>query len=170
MKQLIPATMLMATALMAAADRGVATSLYVDQDPLDAAAALLQKAEEQADTGSWELIAVGRVRYLSGDKQGGQSLFDRATSRKIEASDWRRIALVYAEAGDFDAAATTCEKAVKLNPRGHLLLAECGAIHNLKGDRARAEELFQTAFSMGGVDVWDTVAAAGSYLKVPPQP
>ena len=112
-------------------------------------------------------IEVG-VRYLSGDKPGGQALFDRAISRKAEASDLRRIALVYAEAGDLDLAAKTCEKSLGLNPKGPSLLAECGAIFNLKGDRAHAEELFGRAFS-AGADVWDTLAVAGSYLQVRPQ-
>ena len=170
MKKLVVAALLVTTALTAAVERGVPSSLYAGKSPQDAAAALLQKAEEQAASGSWELIAVGRVRYLSGDKPGGQALFDRAISRKVEASDWRRIALVYAEAGDLDLAASTCEKALQLNPKGHSLLAECGAIFNLKGDRARAEELFGRAFGVGGADVWDTLAVAGSYLKVPPQP
>jgi len=168
MKGLVPATLLVATVLVMAADKGAVSPLYVDKSPQDAAAALLAQAEEQAGRGSWELIAVGRVRYLSGDKPGGQALFDRAISRKTEASDLRRIALVYVEAGDLDLAAKTCEKGVEMNPRGGAILAECGAIFNLKGDRAHAEELFGRAFS-AGADVWDTLAVAGSYLKVRPQ-
>jgi tetratricopeptide (TPR) repeat protein len=168
MKGLVPATLLVATVLVVAADRKDVSPLYADKSPQDAAAALLAKAEEQAGRGSWELIAVGRVRYLSGDKPGGQALFDRAISRKTEASDLRRIALVYVEAGDLDLAAKTCEKGVELNPRGPAILAECGAIFNLNGDRAHAEELFERAFS-AGADVWDTLAVAASYLKVRPQ-
>jgi len=48
MKGLVPATLLLATALATAADKGAVSLLYADESPQDAAAALLAKAEEQA--------------------------------------------------------------------------------------------------------------------------
>jgi hypothetical protein len=83
-------------------DEDVMPLLYADKSPQDAATALLAKAEQQAGGGSWELIAVGRVRYLSGDKPGGQALFDRAISRKAEASDRSRRSTVSARQTDCD--------------------------------------------------------------------
>lgn len=167
---LAPSIALLATGLWTvAADKvGADRSSYDGKSPKDAAAALLTIAEAQAGSGSWELIAVGRVRYLSGDKAGGQALFDRAVSKKAEASDWRRIAKVYAAAGEWDKAASACEKAQALKPNEDTLLAECGAFYNLKGDRAKAEGLFQRSFDADREDVWNTLAAAGSYLGVHP--
>src|SRR5271170_3402087 len=66
----------------------------------EAAAGALGEAERLAGKGSWELIGVGRVYYLSGNKPRGQAIFDRVTSGKPEASDWERIGEVYAEAGE----------------------------------------------------------------------
>ncbi|HKQ60362.1 MAG TPA: hypothetical protein VJS92_03695 [Candidatus Polarisedimenticolaceae bacterium] len=162
-------TLVTATALLASAPPVDLTALYSGKSPKDAASALLQKAEEQAGTGSWELIAVARVHYLSGDKKGGQALLDRAISRKAEASDWKRIARVYAEAGDWELAVGACDKALALKPKEDTLLAECGGIYNQKGDRAKAEELFQRSFAADSSDVYNTLAAAESYLKLRPR-
>ena len=60
----------------------VAPSLYEGKPAKEAAAALLDAAEGQAGDGTWEIIGVGRVFYLSGDKTRGQGIFDRVLSGK----------------------------------------------------------------------------------------
>src|SRR5260221_3705816 len=86
---------------------GIATG-YAGQKKLDAALfrgksvaeggkALLDTALVQADGGSWERIAVGRVHYLGGAKQQGQAIFDDVLGKKHKASDLFRVARVYRE-------------------------------------------------------------------------
>ena len=128
---------------------------------------MLGVAEAQAGTGSWELIGVGRVYYLSGDKQKGQALFDKATSAKAEISDWRRIAKVYAEAGEFAKAEAALQKAVAVKPED-TDLAEYGAILNLSGKRPQAEEAFKKSLALDATDVWNNLSMAGSYVGVRP--
>ena len=47
-------------------------------------------------------------------------------------------------------------------------LAEVGAFYNVKGDRAKAEELFDRAFRSKSDEVWRTLDIAGSYLGLEP--
>ena len=67
---------------MAAKQTGAGVAVIQGLGVHDAGLAALAEAERLAGSGSWELIAVGRVYYLSGDKDHGQSLFERATSGK----------------------------------------------------------------------------------------
>ena len=124
---------------------------------------LLVRAQQLAGNGSWERIAVGRVRYLAGDKQAGEALFDSVRTAKPEASDFVRIAQVYAIAGEWDKAKGMLEKAVALKPRHEGFLTEAGAWHMLNGDREGAEKLFQQAWGVDPNDFWDHVVAAAAY-------
>jgi hypothetical protein len=64
--------------------------------PAEVGARFLEGALVLAEQGSWERIAVGRAWYRGGDRQ---QIFDGVTSsRKVEGSDWFRVARVYAEA------------------------------------------------------------------------
>lgn len=157
-----------AAGLALAKEKGVAPALFQGQDPKAAGAALLQVAERQAGKGSWELIGVGRVYYLSGDKARGQALFDRVLAGKPEQSDRVRIAKVYAEAGEWSKAEPLFVKAVADDPKDDSGLSLAGAYYNLNGDRAKAEVLFSKCFQVKADDVWDTLNAAGSYLGVKP--
>jgi hypothetical protein len=66
---------------------------------------VLDGALQLAGNGSWERIAVGRTWYLGGDKTKGQQIFDGVTAgRRVEGSDWFRIARVYADANEWDPA------------------------------------------------------------------
>ncbi len=85
---------------MAARPTGAGISVISGKSDQEAGSAALVEAERMAGKGSWELIAVGRVYYLSGEKAKGEALFTRATSGKQSAGDYQRIAEVYAEAGD----------------------------------------------------------------------
>ncbi len=157
-----------ATGLALAKEKGVAPALFQGREAKAAGTALLEVAERQAGKGSWELIGVGRVYYLSGDKARGQALFDRVLGGKPERSDWERVAKVYAEAGEWSKAEPLFQKVVAGDPKDDSGLSLAGAYYNLNGDRAKAEELFARCFQLKPDDVWDTVNAAASYLGVRP--
>jgi tetratricopeptide (TPR) repeat protein len=135
----------------------------------EAAAALLTEAERLAGDGSWERIAVGRVYYLSGNKERGQELFDQVLAHKPEASDLFRLGRIHAEAGELDKAVEMFDRALEKAPKDDSGMVLAGAWHNIKGDRARAEELFQRAFDRSNDSFWHHVGAGGSYLGVPPR-
>ena len=160
--------MLVAALAVAGAKIGATPAVYQGKDAKNAAADLLQLAEQLSEDGSWELIAVGRVYYLTGDKQKGEALFNRAVSKKAAESDWRRIAAIYTEAKEYDKAISTLEKALVKSPKESKIFAELGAAYNLKGDRAKAEEMFAQSFANDPGSFWNIVSVAGSYLGVKP--
>jgi tetratricopeptide (TPR) repeat protein len=143
-------------------------SAYHDKSPQDAAVTLLDTARILADDDSWELIAIGRVHYLGGDKAEGQAIFDALLTSKHEDSDLFRIARVYREAGEWAKAKRLFDDYAVRNPKDSTELAEIGAYYLMQGDRAAAEGLFDRAFA-GKPGVWATIAAAGGYLGVAPQ-
>jgi len=144
------------------------TGLYSGKPPKEAAAGLLGLGRKLAGKGSWENIAVARVYYLSGQKAEGQAIFDSITSKKAEGGDWFRIGKVYYEAGEWDKAKAAFDKVLEMSPKDEDWLAEIGAYYNLKGDRAKAEELFGRSFAGDPENLYNTVKAAGSYVKVVP--
>ena len=146
----------------------VVPSLYRDKSNQEAAKALLEVATAQADGGSWERIAIGRVHYLSGSKAEGQAIFEDVLAHRPEASDLFRIARVYREAGAWQQARPLFERYLRENPKDASEMAQIGAYFMLHGDRAAAEDLFDRSFKLQP-DLWSTVAAAGSYLGVAPQ-
>ena len=143
-------------------------SQYHGKDKQEAARALLETAKIQADGGSWERIAIGRIYYLSGSKPEGQAIFDDVLAHKPEAGDLFRIARIYREAGDWEQAKVLFERALREEPDDSKGMAEVGSYYLMRGDRAAAEALFDRSFKLES-DVWSTVAAAGSYLGVAPQ-
>ena len=144
------------------------TSAYKDKSKKEAAKSLLEEAKRQAGKGSWERIAVGRVYYLGGMKKEGQEIFDSVLAKRPEQSDIFRIARVYFEAGEWPRAKELFDQYVSKNKKDDKGLAEVGAYYLLKGDRAKAEELFDQSFRLED-ELWATVNAAGAYLGVPPQ-
>ena len=60
------------------------------------------------------------------------------------------------------------DKVLQLAPDDEDWLAEIGAYYNLKGDRAKAEELFARSFKTESNNVYNTAKAAGSYVGVVP--
>lgn len=151
-----------------AASKKVDPSSYRSKSKQEAAKALLEQARVQAGKGSWERIAVGRVYYLGGMKPEGQAIFDEVLAKKQESSDIFRIARVYREAGEWPKAKEMFDKYATSNAKDDKGLAEIGAYYMLNGDRAGAEDLFDRSFKLAS-ELWSTVAAAGSYLNVPPQ-
>src|SRR5262249_1336105 len=58
----------------------------------EAAQSALETAEKIAGEDSWQLIAIARVYYLSGDKAHGQAIIDRVNAAKnTKGGDWQRI-------------------------------------------------------------------------------
>jgi len=147
-------------------NNAAAAALFLGKPKEEAARALLEVARGQAGKGSWERIAIGRAYYLGGMKKEGQEIFD--SIRKPEDSDLLRIGRVYYEAGEWDKAKETFERVIVMAPKDAQWLAEIGAYYNLKGDRARAEELFAKSFELESGEVWNTTNVAESYVGVEP--
>ena len=137
------------------------------QPPKDAAAKALAVAETLAGKGTWELISVGRVHYLGGDKAHGQAIFDRITAGKAEGSDWQRIGEVYAAAGENAKAEECFQKTIAMSPKDDTGQAEIGAWYIRIGQREKGEELLDRALVRSPADVWHYVRAAEAYLGVP---
>jgi tetratricopeptide (TPR) repeat protein len=139
---------------------------FLGKEPKEAAAVLLSVAEAQAGDGSWELIAVGRLYYLSGDKAKGQIIFDKV-AKVAKKDDWERIAKVYMEAGEWDKAEPVLQKVLTLAKEDDSSQSLLGSFYNLKGQRGKAEELFSKSLKKGD-SIWNTLNAAGSYLGIQP--
>ncbi len=148
--------------------KAIDASIYRGKPNAEAGKALLELARSQAGKGSWENIAVGRVCYLAGMKAEGQSLLNVASSKKDDASDWIRIGRVYYDAKEWNKAFAAFERALQLKPKDAPWLAEVGAYYNLRGDRAKAEELFDRSFQQESDEVWNTINMTGSYFGVEP--
>ena len=147
-----------------------ATSMYAGQPPQAAAKALLDAAMTQAEGGSWERIAVGRVFYLGGHKAEGQAIFDQVLAGKPDAGDVYRVARVYAEAKEWAKAKPLFERFLAMGDFDEKELSEIGAYYLLNGDRATAESYFQRAVQREPASTWATIRMAGAYLGVMPQP
>jgi tetratricopeptide (TPR) repeat protein len=152
---------------LSAKDTPGGVGLFRGKPPKEAGLAALTEAERLAEKGSWELIGIGRVYYLSGDKSRGQAFFDRITNGKPEGSDWQRIGDVYAEAGENGKAETCYQKALAASPKDDTGQSEVGVWYVRTGQRDKGEELFAKALARNPDDVWHYVRAAEAYLGVP---
>jgi len=150
-----------------AGERGGGIAVVQGKSPKDAGAAALIEAERLAGQGSWELIAIGRVYYLSGDKARGQATFDGVLGRKPKPSDWQRVGEVYAEAGENDRAANCFQKALENSPKDDTGQAEIGAWYIRIGQRDKGEQLLTQALTRAPDEMWHYVRAAEAYLGVP---
>jgi tetratricopeptide (TPR) repeat protein len=148
--------------------KGLDPAFYRSKPGRTAGMDLLNLARSQAGKGSWENIAVGRVYYLAGSRGQGQAIFDAANAKKADSGNWMRIGRTYWQAKEWTKAQAAFEKALAMEPKDAPWLAEIGAYYNLKGDRAKAEELFDRSFALDSSEVWQTVNIAGSYLGVEP--
>jgi tetratricopeptide (TPR) repeat protein len=148
--------------------KGIDPAIYKVKSKQAAGMDLLNLARTQAGKGSWENIAVGRVYYLAGSRNQGQAIFDSANSKKVDSGNWMRVGRIYWEAKEWAKAQVAFEKALAMEPKDAPWLAEIGAYYNLKGNRARAEELFDRSFAIDANEVWQTANIAGSYLGVEP--
>jgi tetratricopeptide (TPR) repeat protein len=168
-KQVVVMALVFVTGITLGYARGKKTdpSIFAGKSKAEAGKAMLELARQEAGKGSWENIAVGRVYYLGGMKSEGQAIFD-GIARK-DASDWMRIGRIYYEANEWPKAKEAFDKALEVKPKDAAWLAEVGSYHNLKGDRAKAEEYFKRSFDAESGEVWHTVNMGGSYLGVDPR-
>lgn len=152
-----------------AAKKGIDPAIYSGKSKQEAARALLEVAKQQAGKGSWERLGVARAYYVGGMKAEGQEIIDSVTSnKKVEGSDWLRVGRIYYAANEWDKAKAAFEKALQLDGKQDKWLAEIGGYYLLKGDRAKAEELFNRSFAIESGEVWNTANIAGAYLGVQP--
>jgi tetratricopeptide (TPR) repeat protein len=142
---------------------------YAGAEPKKASAALLAGAETLAGQDSWERIGVGRVAYMSGDKQRAEAIFESVLgSPKLGKGDLSRIATVYAAAKEWAKAKPLFERALAMDKDDDSGMLKVGCWYNVNGERARAEELFDGAFAHSPDAVWHYILAAGSYAGVEP--
>ena len=152
---------------LAAKDKFPGIDLIRSKPPKEAGLAALQEAERLAGNGSWELISVARVYYLSGDHAKGQALIERALSHKPKATDFQRVAEVYAAAGDHGEAENYFERALAADPKDDTGQSEIGAWYIRNGQRAKGEELLAKALTKNPDDVWHYIRASEAFLGVP---
>ena len=155
----------------AAKETGGGAAVFKGKPAKEGAYAALGEAEKLAGRGSWELIGVGRVYYLSGDTAKGQAIFDRVLAGKPEGSDYQRIADVYAEAKENAKAEEYYHKLLAADTKGKddTGLAEIGAFYIRIGQREKGEELLTKALSRNPNENWHYVRAAEALLGVPPK-
>lgn len=152
----------------AAKVKGPGMTLVVGKPAKEAGLAALQEAERLAGSGSWELLGVARVYYLSGDKARGQALIDRVTSGgEAERSDLHRVGQIYADAGENAKAEEYFQKALASDPKDDRGQAEVGAWYIRTGQREKGEELMAKAFARNPDELWHYVRVAEALLAVP---
>ena len=151
----------------AAKEKPPGVDLFRGKPAKEAGLAALQQAETMAGDGSWELLAVARVYYLSGDKAKAQTLMDRAL-RKPQASDWQRVGQMYAEAGENAKAEEAFAKGLAADPKDDTGRSEVGSWYIRNGQRDKGEELYAQAFARNPRELWHYVRAGEAYLGVPP--
>jgi len=152
---------------LSAKEKSPGIELLSGKPPKEAAAAALQHAETLAGKGSWELIAVARVYYLSGDHEKAQSLIDRALSHKPKATDFQRVGEIFAAAGDNAKAEEYFQRALAADPNDDTGQSEVGAWYIRNGRRADGEALLAKALAKNPDEVWHYVRASEAYLNIP---
>ena len=134
------------------------------KSPQEAAAAALIEAEKLAGTGTWELLSIARVYYLSGNKSKGQEIIDRVMAHKNDRSDWQRIGQIYADANENDKAEQYFLRSLAADPKDDSGQVEVGAWYIRIGQREKGEALFAKALGKNPDDVWHYVSAAEAFL------
>ncbi len=152
---------------LAAKDKFPGIELLRGKPPKEAAASALQEAEHLAGNGSWELISIARVYYLSGDHAKAQELIERALSRKPKATDFQRVGEIYAAAGENSQAESYFQRALAADAKDDTGQSEIGAWYIRTGQREKGEELLAKALAKNPDDVWHYVRASEAYLGVP---
>jgi Tfp pilus assembly protein PilF len=153
----------------AAKVKGPGMTLISGKPAKEAGIAALKEAERLAEGGSWEMIQIGRVYYLSGDKATGQAMFDKVLNGKSEGSDWFRLARVYAEAGENDRAEQLFLRALAEDPKDDSGQAEVGAWYIRTGQREKGEAMLTKAFAKSADDLWHYVRAGEALMGVSPK-
>jgi tetratricopeptide (TPR) repeat protein len=153
---------------LSAKEKSPGIEMLRGKPPKEAAAAALQRAETLAGKGSWELIAIARVYYLSGDHEKAQSLIDRALSHKPKATDFQRVGEIFAAAGENAKAEDYFQRALAADPGDDTGQSEVGAWYIRTGRREQGEDLLAKALAKNPEEVWHYVRASEAYLSIPP--
>jgi tetratricopeptide (TPR) repeat protein len=143
-------------------------AFYAGADAKTAAAKLLAEGERLAADDTYQRIGVGRVAYMSGDKQKGEQIFESVMAGKHGKNDLYRIATAYAAAKKWDKAKPLFEKAIAMDAGDDSGIMKAACWFNVNGERARAEELFKMAFDHEPDHAWHYILAGGSYRGVDP--
>ena len=151
----------------AAKEKPPGVAVMQNKPPAEAGRASLQEAETLAGNGSWELLGVARVYYLSGNKTKGQELVDRVLKGGPANTDWQRLGQLYADANEPAKADEYFTKAVEAMPKDDTGQAEMAAWYVRQGQRAKGEALFARALARNPGEVWHYVRAAEAFLDVP---
>ena len=96
--------------MLMAAGRGVTPQDWTGKSREEAARSMLSAAKDLAGDGSWERIAVARVHYRAGRRTQAETIFSDYTGARADETDLLRIARVYMEAGEWDAARPILER------------------------------------------------------------
>jgi tetratricopeptide (TPR) repeat protein len=152
---------------LAAKEKLPGIDLVRGKQPRDAGLAALQQAEQLAGSGSWELISIARVYYLTGDHARAESLIERALSHKPKATDFQRVGEIYADAGDKARADSYFQQALAADPKDDTGQSEIGAWYIRSGERDKGEELLARALAKHPDDLWHYIRAGEAYLGVP---
>jgi len=150
----------------AAKAKGPGVSLVTGKPAKEAGLAALQEALRLAEDGSWELIGVARVYYLSGDKAAGQALLDKVLSNGPKPSDWQRIGQLYVEAGETAKAEEFFQKVLDANPKDDSGQAEIGAWYIRAGQREKGEALLAKAFARNPDEFWHYMRMAEAFFDL----
>jgi tetratricopeptide (TPR) repeat protein len=154
---------------LAAKSAGPGMELIRGKPAQEAGLAALVEAEKLAGSGSWELLGIARVYYLSGNKTQGQAIIDRVLGGKSDHNDWQRIGQIYADADENDKAAQFFERALAADPKDDTGQSEIGSWYIRIGQRDKGEELLTKAFARNPDEGAHYLRAAQAFLKVPPQ-
>ncbi len=134
----------------------------------EAAMSALATAETLAGEDTWQLIAIARVYYLSGDKAHGQAIIDRVNASKgAKGNDWQRIGRIYSEAKENAKAEEFFNKTLAYDAKDDSGRAEIGAWYIRNGNRDRGEQLLTEAFARHADDPYHYIRAAEGLLGVP---
>jgi tetratricopeptide (TPR) repeat protein len=154
----------------AAKEKAPGMDIIRGKPPKEAGLAALEEAQKLAGTGSWELLGVARVYYLSGDKAKGQAIIDQVLNAKPQGSDWQRVGAIYAAAGENAKAEDAYQRMLALDPKqkDDTGRSEIGSWYIRIGQRDKGEELMAQAFARNPDELWHYVRAAEAFLGVPP--
>ena len=151
----------------AARPEGAGVTVITGKSDQEAARAALAEAERLTSKGYQELIAIGRVYYLSGDKAKGDALFARVIGVKKTSTVYQLIADMYAEAGENAKAEENYSKMLGLESESGSQEADVGAWYIRTGQRARGEEHLGRAFRLDPHEPAHYIHAAQSLLGIP---
>jgi Tfp pilus assembly protein PilF len=152
---------------LAAKEKLPGIELVRGKPPREAGMAALERAEQLAKNGSWELISIARVYYLSGDKAKGKSLIESALSHRPKATDFQRVGEIYADAGENVEADRYFQQALAADARDDTGQSEMGAWYIRTGRREQGEDLLARALAKNPQEVWHYIRAGEAYLGVP---